>query len=137
MFDFIKRLKFIYAVYNFFQREKLIHNEKTYRQIGLKKKYYSPVSNADFKNLTFEIPLFDRSNSKIILKENPVFQKRSLSIWESILNWSDNGYAIFKNFFIFQAVDEINAEMNNLIPIMIIVETVGLSEITHTRIMKQ
>jgi len=46
----IRRLKLSFALYNFFNKRKLMHNVPLYKKLGLKKKYWSPVSSADFRN---------------------------------------------------------------------------------------
>ena len=46
-----KKSKFLYELYNFFQYPKLKRNMSLYKELGLKKKYYSSISDRDFKDL--------------------------------------------------------------------------------------
>ncbi len=48
MLSLVRRLKLSYAVYNIFQRSRLLHNVPVYKKLGLSKRYFSPVSSRDF-----------------------------------------------------------------------------------------
>jgi len=64
MLEFIKKYKFPYVVYNFFQKGKLKHNIPLFEKYGLKKKYYSSISSADFEGMDSPLNTYDALNSK-------------------------------------------------------------------------
>jgi len=108
----IRRLKFSYALYNFFNREKLAHNIPVYKKIGLKKKYFSPVSSKDFNGIDekqfFEIPAMP--------VEQTVFYKHAEEATrQSIKSFDDVGYAILKGFLTSEQVDAANKEIDELL----------------------
>ena len=40
MLPLLRRLKLSYAVYNIFQRRRLLHNVPVYKKLGLNKRYF-------------------------------------------------------------------------------------------------
>jgi len=106
MLDLIKRLKLSYAVYNFFQRERLKYNVPLYRKLGLNKRYYSPISSKDFKGLDGNL-LYNHFNNSL---DNINEKYRS-----SLSDFEKNGYAVLKNYLSEKEVTEINDEVERLI----------------------
>jgi len=102
-------------VYNFFKKEELKHNLSAYKKYGIKKKYYSPVSALDFKGIEGEVNELDQFSSKDILPNKETFNKLPDSWQQSLLNWSDNGYAVLDRFISEDQVDAINADLQRLI----------------------
>ncbi|WP_152286389.1 phytanoyl-CoA dioxygenase family protein [Flavicella marina] len=115
MFQKLKQYKIVYEVYNFFNKKYLSHNVPLYRKYKLKKKYYSSVSNQDFKGLKEEINLYDKKDSKEFLPENADFLALEKKIQDALLDWSTNGYSVISNFFSEKEVDSINFEIDDLI----------------------
>ncbi len=115
MLNQLKKYKFTYELYNFFNKRYLIHNVNLYKKIGLKKKYYSSVSSKDFDGAKEDLNIYDVKNSKNLLNDNSAFLTLEEKIQEAILNWSDKGYAIIPSFFTNNEVDAINDEINSLI----------------------
>jgi len=111
----LKRSKLGYKIYNFFNKKYLVHNVPLYKKYGLKKKYYSSISSQDFKGLDEELNLYDKENSKDLLKMTPEFLALDKDTQDSIINWSDQGYAIIRGFLSPDEVDSINQEIENLI----------------------
>jgi hypothetical protein len=100
----IRRLKLAYMVYNFFNRNRLKHNLKHYRKLGLNKQYFSPVSSKDFKDLDPEI-----------LKKN-FDRNRPVNISETDLQgFHENGYLVLQNYLKDEQVDSINEGIQKLI----------------------
>lgn len=110
-----KRLKASYSLYNFFKKKELQHNEILYRKYGLNKKYYSSVSSADFEKIDGPVNWLDAGNSRELLPQNEVFKSLSNSHQESLINWSDDGYAILKNWIDPELVQSCNAEIQRMI----------------------
>lgn len=108
----IRRLKFSYALYNFFNREKLSHNIPVYKKIGLKKKYFSPVSSKDFKGidekLFFEAPVLP-------VEETALFKQAGNETKQSIKDFDNLGYAILNGFLSDAQVDAANKEIDDLL----------------------
>lgn len=115
MIDFIKRFKFSYEFYNFFQKSQLVHNQSLYKKYGIKKKYFSSISSADFDHLTGEQNLHDRLNSREELPKKSEFHNLNSTTQDQLLSWSENGYAILPNFISEEKADEINQEIERLL----------------------
>jgi len=112
MLDLIKRLRLSYEVYNFFHRKQLAHNFPLYKKYGLKKKYYSSVSSKDFPGISSEI---NAGTNIQKLKENKAFQDLSKEDQTSLENFENNGYAILRNFFSADKIDEANKAIEQLL----------------------
>lgn len=80
----IRRLKFSYALYNFFNREKLAHNTPVYKKIGLKKKYFSPISSKDFKGID-ERSFFETSAMPV--EQTTIYKQSDEETKQSILSF--------------------------------------------------
>lgn len=115
MLDIIRRFKLSYEVYNFFQKKKLVHNVGLYEKYGIQKKYYSSISSEDFESLDEEKNEMDTKDVRIELPKNPDFNLFSKQLQDELLEWSDKGYVILKNFFSAEEVTAINAEVDRLI----------------------
>jgi len=115
MIAFIKRLKFSYSVYNFFNKEKLKHNIPLYKKYGLNKRYYDPISSLDFlkvKNAENAETTEERVHR---LETNPVFRQQKSEHRQALLDFEDKGFAILNNYIPDSKVDAINAEIDRLI----------------------
>ncbi len=111
----LRNFKLAYSVYNFFHKKNLQHISKAYNKWGVKKKYFASVNHADFKDINAEIPWLDKENSSTVLPFNAGFQKLSKNMQDNLLSWSDKGYAILPSFFSSETIDQINAEIDQLI----------------------
>lgn len=112
--DKFRRFKPAYAIYNFFSKKKLKHIEQEYKKLGLGKTYFEPVTSLDFKDIQGEPPWLDDNDSKIVLPKNKTFQSLEKNIQNSIINWSDNGYAVLDRFFSEEEIDTINSEVESI-----------------------
>jgi phytanoyl-CoA hydroxylase len=112
MIGLIRRLKLSYAIYNFFHRKELAHNEIVYKKLGLKKKYYSPISSKDFEK-------FEKYNSHEAdlekMRSTRLFKEVSAESKESLLRYNDHGYSIINNYLSPEQVDAINADIQSLL----------------------
>jgi phytanoyl-CoA hydroxylase len=113
MKEAIKRLKASYALYNFFHKKELIHNAPVYKNLGLNKKYYSPISSKDFAHLPQEQKVHDIAPEHI--QKCALFQHTSEENQASLLAYNSNGYAVIKNFLSEEQVDLINKEIDDLL----------------------
>lgn len=116
MINFLKKLKIIYMAYNFFHKSELIHNEILYKKIGLKKKYYSPISSKDFKAVKkfYPFSLNSASIQKRLLS-TASFNNLSDTEKNSLLDFAKKGFAILKNYLNAEEVGKINSEIDFLI----------------------
>jgi phytanoyl-CoA hydroxylase len=114
MLGIIRRLKFSYALYNFFHKKELHHNEILYKKLGLNKKYYSPISSKDFKK--FNSPAHPEIKSQDLIKTT-LYTQTSDENRKSIQEYDNNGYCIIKNYLSAEQVDKINGEIDQLLKI--------------------
>ena len=115
MLSFLRRLKLSYAAYNVFQRPRLAHNLPIYQKLGLKKRYFSPISSRDFAHLPADaglpaVPLLAQR-----LAATPAFAALPAASQASLRTFEDNGFAILPGFFGNEAVAGINQELHQLI----------------------
>ncbi len=113
MFEIIRRLKPAYAFYNLLHRGQLKHNIPAYKNIGLNKSYFSPVSSKDFSAIG------EQKLSVAIdvegLEKNPAFQNLSDENKRSVLDFDKNGFVILRKLFASEQIDSINAELDSLL----------------------
>lgn len=121
MIGWIKRLKLSYAVYNFFHKKELVHNEALFRRIGLKKKYYSPLSSQDFKGIT---PPQDTAYLRD-LSSCALYSRLAEADRQSLDRFDEAGFAVIRNYLSAAQVDAINAEVRQLTQRGVIRESYG------------
>lgn len=107
MKEFLRRFRFTYALYNFFHKKDLAHNENVYKSIGINKKYYSSVSSKDFAGLPGSVHDDIRIDSGK-LQQNALYRELSEEDKESINHYEENGFAILKKYVSGETVDAIN-----------------------------
>ncbi|TXF77318.1 phytanoyl-CoA dioxygenase family protein [Chryseobacterium sp.] len=112
MLSFIRNSKLSYAVFNFFNKEKLNHNISLYQKYGLKKKYYSPISSKDFEGIK-ESYCRREDNDKV--RNSDFFKNLSEENKESLLDFHNKGYCIIRGFLNNDTVDEVNNEIQRLV----------------------
>ena len=111
---FLQRLRFGYSVYNLFHKKELYHNEVIYKQLGLKKKYYSHVSNSSFIKLKGAV-LENTAINNPDLKSSSLFNQLSEENKESLLAFNQNGFSIIRNYLSEKQSDEINTDIERLL----------------------
>jgi phytanoyl-CoA hydroxylase len=111
MFSLLRRFKLAFAVYNFFHRDQLAHNVGVYKRLGLKKKYYSPVSSSDFKHLNAE-PANPLNTDA--LRKAQIFQRADEESRQSMLAYETNGFCKIAGLFE-PHTRVINAEIESLL----------------------
>lgn len=100
--------------YNFFKKKELVHNLPLYKKYGINKKYYSPVSSEDFKDISGESIYLDELDSKTELPKLDGFNELPESWKESLLGWSENGYAVLEGFFDSGKIDKVVSTVDDL-----------------------
>ncbi|HEV7621019.1 MAG TPA: phytanoyl-CoA dioxygenase family protein [Flavisolibacter sp.] len=113
MIAILKRFKILYSIYNFFHRKELYHNKALFKNLGLRKKYYSPLSSKDFKNIFIinEPIITDKQKFNV----SKVFNTLPNASKESLLSFRENGFAVLRNYLSDCQVDDINSEIEMLI----------------------
>src|ERR1041384_8177038 len=99
--NYLRRIKWMYAIYNLFQYNKLKHNKTVFKKYSIHKKYFSNISYKELQELTNntpvdETPWLDIQNSATALPLHPTFKSLQENTQKALLNWSDEGYVILK-----------------------------------------
>ena len=105
----VRRLKLVYSLYNFLHKRQLTHNAALYKKIGLKKKYYSPISSKDFKGI--DASLLNDNSTNLDIKATDIFKEADELSKQSILDYEDNGYIVLKNYLSNEIVDQVNQQI--------------------------
>ena len=115
--NIFKRIKPLHVANNLVNYNKLANDQELYRKYGLKKSKASGVKHSDFKQVSSTPPWLDINpdNSREKLKEHPFFSEISDQQKESLLDWSNNGYAVLQEYLDAKIVDAINLEIDQLI----------------------
>ncbi|HEU4470223.1 MAG TPA: phytanoyl-CoA dioxygenase family protein [Flavisolibacter sp.] len=114
MLGFIKRLRIVYSLYNFFHKGQLIHNLAFYRRHGIRKKYFSSVSSKDFIQLK-DMPSPAAGSMGGSLRESTHFRALSPADQASLLAFPEQGYAILRNFYDDGTVEKANEAIESLL----------------------
>lgn len=109
----IRRIKLAYTLYNFFHQKELAHNQALYKKYGLNKKYYSSVSSEDFNGLDGD-KIIEQGRSKA-LDEIPFYQQLNEESKHSVDDFDEQGYCIIKDFWSHDLVENVNAEIEQLL----------------------
>lgn len=115
MMHWIRRLKAGYMLYNLFHYKQLEHNVPHYRQLGLRKWYFSPVSSKDFRHLPQSAPGVTPENKQHQLLESPAFNQLPVESRNSLLDFDQNGFAVLPGFFSEKEVTVANSETDRLL----------------------
>lgn len=110
----VRRFKWAYSLYNIFHRNELKHNVPKYRELGLNKFYFSPVSSKDFKHIDASLRK-DRKPDLNKIKATSFYQQADEQSKSSLGKFEENGYAIVNGFLKETQVDAINREIEELL----------------------
>ena len=112
MKQFFRRLKLLYAVYNFFHKRLLIHNVPLLKKYGIAKKYYSPLSSRDFNLPKQEEPKIAISSA---IADTTFFKETSAVNQQSILAFEQNGFLVIRNYLSQERVTLVNNTIADLL----------------------
>lgn len=115
--NFFRTLKATYSINNLLHYAQLKKNKALYKKFGLTKSVWTSIDSTDFTQLTPPfVPWLDQASLKELVATNQAaaFNDFSTEIQESILGWSEEGYAILNNFFSEKA-DQANTEIEQLL----------------------
>lgn len=104
----LRRFKPATALYNLIHFRHLRHNQGSYRALGLRKRWWAPVSSRDFAHLpAAEVHIGDPTTTRLYRRLDPDSQS-------SLSNYADQGYAILRNYLSETQVDAVNREIDTL-----------------------
>lgn len=108
----LRRLKPLYWIYNLFRPRALAHNQEPYRQLDLKKKYFSSVSSADFIGVDpDQLALPDVGP----VRETEFYRQASPETQQSIDGFANEGYCVIREMLDAATVDRMNEAIRELI----------------------
>ena len=107
-----RKSKILYELYNRFQYRNLEKNLALYKELGLQKKYYSSISDRDFKGID---PGVLRLSSKEVEGIEARFEGLDKSVKDQVSSFGEDGYAVIKKFFSEEVVDGINSEIDSML----------------------
>lgn len=110
----LRRLKPAYSLYHLLNYRKFEPIRRKYAALGVKKKWYSPISHADFVEFPANQNWLDEGNSSTLLPNSQKFKALPANVQNAILPWSDQGYAIIPGL-LSDKVSGINEEVDQLI----------------------
>ena len=113
--DIFKRFKPIYVANSLVNYNKLANDKELYQKYGLSKNIASGIKNADFKGVDAALPWLDRESSNDKLHAHDFFTEVRSMDRESLLGWSENGYAILRNYIDHKQIDSINNEIDKVV----------------------
>ena len=114
MLGWIRQYKWTYAIYNYFQHSRLKHLKGLYSKYGLNKRYFEPVSSADFAHLP------DAAEESIEpdiagLRADALFSILNPDTQRSLLAYPEEGYAVLKSWLSPAEVAQANVEVQRLL----------------------
>lgn len=113
LIETLRRLKITYSLYNFFHKKELVHNLAAYKKLGLNKKYYSPVSSRDFKD--FPVQYIEDNHPGYRVEETDIYKETDDESRNSLSTFSENGFALVRNFLSSEQADKVNEEIDRLL----------------------
>ena len=109
----IRRLKLTYMAYNLFNKSRLQHNARLYKELHLKKFYFSPISSKDFTHI--DPSSIQRSKHIKPLSETYLYQNLSETNQKDLLYFDKNGYSILHQYVEKEAIENINQQIDYLL----------------------
>ena len=107
-----RRIKALYAVYNFFHRKELLHNVPLLKKYGIKKKYYSSISSRDFTGID---PTTLTAPTKPELSNTAFYREASPENQQSISSFEQNGFLIIRNYLSAEQINHVNDTISFLL----------------------
>jgi len=109
----IRRIKLAYSLYNLFHKKQLENNVRLYKQIGLKKSYFSSISSQDFEHLDADL-ILNQNKPDALLSDNKLYKNTDKASQNSMTSFQESGYCIIKNFFDPAVVATVNEQIDDL-----------------------
>lgn len=111
---FLRSLKIVYVVNNFFNKKNLQHNKSIYEKYGLEKSIFSSVGKKDFISASSDIPWLDKDDGLRQLKISEEFLHMKPEMQKAAIQFIEKGFIILKGFYSLNEVDALNQEVDRL-----------------------
>lgn len=108
----LRKYRFTYELYNFFNRKKLYYNVPLYKKLELKKRYYSSISSQDFIGIDENLL---KQNTILPIEKAALYQELPKETQQSLSEFDQNGYAILSGYIDEKKVDMINSTIDELV----------------------
>ena len=113
---FLRTVKAVYVINNLLNAVYLKRNKSLYKQFGLSKSIFSPISASDFNRVQqTDIPWIDRPNALDALVHNPDFLALPETMQEKVRQFIKDGYLVLENFIPETDTDALNDEVARLV----------------------
>lgn len=116
IFSFVRRLRLVTLLSNFKYYRSLKRNGKLYKQYGIDRKFWQPLSYAAISKHSDDIPWLDKEISVNAIKANQKFHSFPPNVQQQLLKWKDNGYMILNGFFDEQRIEMVEKSILPSIP---------------------
>jgi ectoine hydroxylase len=93
---FLRSIKPLYVLYNWFNARQLEHNRDLYPRFGLRKSIFSPIGHQDFSQHSTEVPWLDRPDALTRLEQHPDFASFNPTVQDKIRQFVTDGYMILE-----------------------------------------
>ncbi len=111
----LREFKASYVLYNVLNRDKLQRNKALYRKYGIKKSILSPIGHKDMPDHPLDKPWLDQENALEQVVQHPDYSNLSDEQQAAVKHFIQHGYLVLKGFFKEEAIDQLNAEMDNML----------------------
>ncbi|RYZ28712.1 MAG: phytanoyl-CoA dioxygenase [Chitinophagaceae bacterium] len=104
----LRMLRFVRVLVSLKHFFRLRRNAALYRQMGIKKKVWEPISYETIKSHSeTDLPWLDRPISLQDIKKSPAFDSFSAEIQAELLKWPERGCMILPRFFTREYIDSV------------------------------
>jgi ectoine hydroxylase len=113
---FLRTVKAVYVINNLLNARALQRNKSLYKQFGLKKSIFSPLSKHDFERVRKgEVPWIDQADALEKLSNHSDIHQFSPTVQAQIRQFIEQGYLILENFVPATETDALNQEIEQLL----------------------
>ena len=110
----LRRMRFVYWLFNLIQLARLLKNRQLYREYGIRQAIWKHLAHADIQHTSPNIPWMDKSGvTAEEIRTHPQFATFPISVQEQLVQWPENGFIILPGLMIEEA-DQINSEIDIL-----------------------
>ena len=114
LFSYLKRFKPVHWAYNLLHLKNLRHNQEAYKRYSINKPLFGSISSRDFPDRASRAWL-DCGDSRELAPAHPSFAQLPAALQEQVLNWSQQGYILWKSGLPEERVDAINAAIDQIL----------------------
>ncbi len=111
----LRRLKAVYVINNWLNRNHLLHNKALYKKYGLKRNILLPLGSHLFQPNPLGHPWLDQGEALKKMQEHVGYKQFSPSIQQELKRFVEDGYMILKGFYKPEEVTQHNREIELLL----------------------